>query len=253
MGVRDHADHVSRSPEDRRAGEATAALAAARDLGPFFEVDPAPGADWISWAEVLESPAAVQQRVAEVHAVVGAGPGSPKVEDRVSASLAHLGLVARLLSPVLGAALVGEVLPVSPAPQVHLHISGSNPLPMALTRPVAVPVGSARDLVTVFGQLWLGPTVNPLGALVRERYALSPQTLAGNVSSAVAGALNAVAGARPELRPRAHAVLTAFSREGPLAGAGHLRPDGNFVRRSCCLFYRVQGAGTCADCVLGRR
>jgi hypothetical protein len=136
---------------------------------------------------------------------------------------------------------------------VHLHISGSNPLPMALTRPVAVAVESARELVSVFGRLWLGPTVEPLAALVRERYALSPQTLAGNVSSAVAGVLDAVAGARADLRPRAHAAQTVFSREGPLAGAGHLRPDRTFVRRSCCLFYRVQGAGTCADCVLGRR
>ena len=251
--MRDHADPVNGSPEDRRVREAAAALAAARDLGPFFEVDPAPGADWTSWTEVLGSPAAVEQRVAEVRAVVGAGPGSPKVDDRVAASLAHLGLVARLLSPVLGAALVGNVLPVSSAPQVHLQISGSNPLPMALTRPVAVPIGSARALARAFGRLWLIPTVEPLGALVRERYALSPQTLTGNVSSAVAGALHAAAGARPGIRPRADAVLKALSREGLLAGAGHLRPDGTFVRRSCCLFYRVQGAGTCADCVLGRR
>ena len=251
--MRDHADHVSRSPEDQRVREATAALAAARNLGPFFEVDPAPAPDWTSWAEILESPAAVQQRVAEVRAVVGAGPGAPVVEDRVAASLAHLGLVARLLSPVLGAALVGGVLPVSPAPQVHLQVSGRNPLPMALTRPGAVPVGSTRGLVRVFGRLWLRPTVDPLGALIRERYALSPQTLTGNVSSAVAGALIAVAGARAELRPQAHALLSAFTREGPLASAGHLRLDGTFVRRSCCLFYRVQGAGTCADCVLGHR
>jgi ferric iron reductase protein FhuF len=28
------------------------------------------------------------------------------------------------------------------------------------------------------------------------------------------------------------------------------RPEQFFVRHSCCLFYRLPGGGTCADCVL---
>jgi ferric iron reductase protein FhuF len=40
---------------------------------------------------------------------------------------------------------------------------------------------------------------------------------------------------------------------GPLAGTGRRLPDGRFVRRSCCLLYRLPGAGTCLDCILTER
>ena len=42
----------------------------------------------------------------------------------------------------------------------------------------------------------------------------------------------------------------------PLAGLGEFveepsHPTGvGFARRTCCLFYRVPGGGTCGDCVL---
>jgi ferric iron reductase protein FhuF len=59
--------------------------------------------------------------------------------------------------------------------------------------------------------------------------------------------------AGPEVAGRADALLEALLRSGPLAGTGRRRDDGTFVRRSCCLFYRVPGAGTCGDCVLDDR
>jgi FhuF 2Fe-2S C-terminal domain len=42
----------------------------------------------------------------------------------------------------------------------------------------------------------------------------------------------------------------------PLRGTGELvqpdisRPRRFLIRRSCCLYYRVPGGGTCGDCVL---
>lgn len=229
------------------------ALVAAGELGPFFAVHVATGPGWRSWAEVVDAPAAVEGRVAEVRAVLAGGPGSPDVEARVAASIAHLGLVARLVSPLLGAALVTGLLPVADPSEVRLHLSGDNPVPLSVTGPRATPAASPSDLVRAFERWWLRPALEPLAAAVGRRYALSPRVLEGNAASAVAAALTAAAAARGELGPRAEACLAAFVEEGPLRRAGRRRSDGSFVRGSCCLFYRVPGAGTCADCVLGER
>jgi hypothetical protein len=184
--------------------------------------------------------------------MLAAGPGSPDVEVRVAASLLHLGLVARLLAPMLGAALVAGVLPVATGRQVHLRLAGSNPMPLAVTGATTVPaVGAAAG--EALARYWLDPVIERLSASVCGRYSLSRRIAQGNVASAAAGALRGAVTARRDLAPQAEAVLTALFARGPLAGAGGQRADGTFVRRSCCLFYRVPGAGTCADCVLTGR
>lgn len=229
------------------------ALAAARALGPWFGVTRQSGTDWISWGRLVEEPAALDGRVTEAAELLAAGPGSPSVERRVAASIVHLGLVARLISPPLGAALLCGELPATETTQVHLDLSGANPLPMTFGPTYAVRPASLQHLARAFTRHWLEPAIEPLTAAVRRSYALSPLVLWGNVASAVAGALRGVAAAQPDLRPRADRVLAALMAEGPLAGTGSLRADGSFERRSCCLFYRIRGAGTCADCVLGGR
>jgi hypothetical protein len=229
------------------------ALATAAVLGPFSSVDPLPLPGWVSWARLVEDPAVLGKRVTEVRRVLAAGPASPPVDPRVAASIVHLGLVARLLSPILGAALVAGVLPACPPGRVHLRLAGTNPLPLALTGPEAVPVPDPDAVADAVGAHWLGPAVAPLTAAVRERFRLSRQVLTGNTASAAAGALRAAGAARPELAGRAVAVLEALLGDGPLAGSGRRREDGSYVRRSCCLFYRLPGAGTCGDCVLTDR
>ena len=229
------------------------ALAAAGALGAFFRVDERPGPDWTCWAELSAGAQALRLRTDEVRAALAAGPGSPDVEPAVAASLTHLGLVARLVSPLLGAALRSGVLPVTPVEDVHVDLRGANPLPLALPGTSAVHVGSAEELATAFHLHWLAPAVRPVTSAVRSICAVSPQVLDGNVASAVAGALRMAGTARPELAARADAVLDALLRSGPLADLGRRRADGSFIRRSCCLFYRLPGAGTCGDCVLDAR
>jgi hypothetical protein len=99
----------------------------------------------------------------------------------------------------------------------------------------------------------LRPVVEPLTDAVRRSFSLSRLVLEGNVVSAVAGALRMASAARPEVTGRAEATLDALLAGGPLAGTGRRLPDGTFVRRSCCLFYRLPGAGTCLDCILTER
>ncbi len=229
------------------------ALAAAAALGPFFGLAEPPGSDWVSWAELVDHPEAVARRVEGARTLLTAGPGTPDVPCRVVASVVHLGLVARLLSPPLGAALISRVLPVLPAGSVRLHLLGSNPVPLAFDRPSGVPVPGPPDVAAALDRHWLVPLAGPLTTAVGRWYGLSSQVLMGNHTSAVAGALRMLADARPELAGESAAVLDALLADGSLAGRGRLRPDGSFVRRSCCLWYRLPGAGTCGDCVLDDR
>ncbi|MDP9430632.1 MAG: (2Fe-2S)-binding protein [Actinomycetota bacterium] len=238
-------------PHGRPCGQR--ALAAAAALGPFFRVDERPGQGWTSWAALIADGRALGRRAAEVRTLLAAGPGRPDVEPAVVASITHLGLVARLLSPLLGAALVGGVLPVTPVEYVHVGLAGANPLPLALLPVSTAAADSPERFATALDRFWLITAVQPLTLAVRASTPVSRQVLEGNVSSAVAGALRMAATARPELARQADAVLDELLCSGPLAGAGRRRDDGSFVRRSCCLFYRLPGAGTCGDCVLGER
>ncbi|MGY1623053.1 (2Fe-2S)-binding protein [Geodermatophilus sp. SYSU D00965] len=230
---------------------AVEALAAAGALGPFFAVAPEAGPGWVSWTALVDG-GPLEQRIADVRAALAAAPGAPDVDRRVAASLAHLGLVARLLSPVLGAALVRGVLPVAAPEEVHLHLAGANPLPLALPAAGTVPAAGPDALAGALDRCWLVPAVQPLSAAVAACTGLSTQVLDGNTISAVAGALRMANTAVPELAPLTAATLDAVLAEGTLAGTGARRGDGSFVRRSCCLFYRLPGAGTCGDCVLTR-
>lgn len=229
------------------------ALAAAAALGPFFQVAARPGPDWTLWAALSADAQLLRRRTDEVRAMLAAGPGSPQVELPVVASLVHLGLVARLVSPLLGAALLAGVLPVAPVELVHVRLAGANPLPLAFGTTSATKIGSAADLAAAFDHFWLAPGVEPLTRSVSDAWSVSRQVLDGNVTSAVAGALRMAATSRPELTGRADAALEAFLQSGSLAGSGRRREDGSFVRRSCCLYYRVPGAGTCGDCILEDR
>lgn len=229
---------------------ARSALEAAGSLGPFFAVTDTPEPGWNSWADLVGGPEPLRRRVDEVRVLLASGPGSPDVPIGVAASLVHLGLVARLLSPVVGAVLAAGIVPVLPAGSVRLRLRGSNPLPMAFVDSSAVPAGGPAEAARALDREWLVPVVGPLSTAVSRRYGISPQVVEGNVVSAVAGALRTATTARPEFAGAADGVLDALLAEGSPAGRGHRRDDGTFTRRSCCLMYRLPGAGTCGDCVL---
>jgi ferric iron reductase protein FhuF len=233
-------------------GTGDRALAAAGALGPFFQVDRKTWPEATTWADLTGDTDVLSRRVAEVRAVLGAGPGAPVVQPPVAASLTQLGLVARLVSPLLGAWLLTGLLPVAPAEQVYLRPSGSNPIPICFDGAVGVAVPQAGELAGELAASWLRPAIEPLADAVRRSFSLSRRVLEGNVSSAVAGALRMASAARPEVARRAEEILDALLA-GPLAGTGRRLPDGRFVRRSCCLLYRLPGAGTCLDCILTER
>lgn len=167
-------------------------------------------------------------------------------ERRVGASVAHLGLAARLWSTALGpAALYGRIPDLAPD---ELHWDG------ALTSP---------DDLWWSGSATLPATVDSLRAAVQEAHLvplhaalrrdgrISPRLLWGNAGSALAGALReltrwARARDRPEVAERAAALVAGLLDHPDLAGTVR----GPRLRRaSCCLYYRCPGGGLCGDCV----
>lgn len=175
---------------------------------------------------------------------VAARLGAP--DRRVGASVAHLGLAARLWSTALGpAALHGRFPDLAPA---ELYWDGALTSPDDLwwagsaTRP-----GTVDELRAAVIEAHLVP----LHAALRRDGRVSPRLLWGNAGSALAGALReltrwAHAHGRPEVAERAAALVSGLLGHPDLAGTVR----GPRLRRaSCCLYYRCPGGGLCGDCV----
>lgn len=233
--------HAQEVDDEVRAG-----LEAGAALSSFCALQAEPGPEWVSWADLLAEPDLWRVRAAEVHDVLSAGA---PVDQRIVASLVHLGLVARLLSPTVGAALAGDIVPVVGAAGVRLQLRGTNPLPMAWAGVTGGVARSTGEVGALLIRHWLEPLVQPWTELIAGEAGLSGRVLRGNVVSAIAGTLR-LAATRPGLSHRAEAILDALLASGPLAGTGTRRADRSFLRHSCCLFYQLPGAGTCSDCVL---
>ncbi|MFE5792598.1 IucA/IucC family C-terminal-domain containing protein [Streptomyces sp. NPDC056503] len=170
--------------------------------------------------------------------------GAP--ERRVGASVAHLGLAARLWSTALGpAALHGRFPALDPA---CLYWDPALGAPDDLwwagtdTRPATV--AALREAVH-------RAHLVPLHAAFARDGRISPRLLWGNAGSALAGALRelirwARAHDRPEAAARAAALVQGLLDHPDLAGTVR----GPALRRTtCCLYYRSASGGLCGDCV----
>lgn len=172
-------------------------------------------------------------------------------DRRVAASIAHLGLAARLWSLALGpAALFGRTLSLSPD-ALHWDPEAGSPDDLWLADPVELPGTAARLREEVqYGHLV------PLAEAVRRDGNISPQLLWGNAGSALAGAVRELvafsrAHDRPDVAHRARALAAELFDHADLRSTGS--PHGPaFRRRSCCLYWRCPGGGLCGDCVFDR-
>lgn len=196
--------------------------------------------------ELLDDPGALQARVAAVRTyLAGAGGVTPEsIELRVAASVTHLGLSARTLSPVFALAVLGP--PGATAPGLSLRDLRWQPTVgsmFALSMPESAS-GSEQFVVD--------PLARELCAIMRP-FGVSERVLRGNIASALNGARVALSSAEPELAPAARAVLGRVLAEPLLAGTARIAADGRFRRRSCCLIYRAapdRRGPLCGDCVL---
>ncbi|MDJ0341835.1 (2Fe-2S)-binding protein [Streptomyces sp. H10-C2] len=224
------------------------------EVGPFFAVrtggggDGGPRAHGYRPLAELYAPGPVRERAADVAARLG----TPEL--RVGASLAFQGLAARLWSVALGAAVLAGRVPDLDANRLWWNPACGAPHDLWLPRPAALP---ASDDVAgqVSGTVLAGHLV-PLHRATREACPVSGGLLWGNAGSALAGSVRVlhtwcVAWGRPQEARTALDLTVRLFSDPLLSGTGTLDTrDTGFVRRSCCLYYRIPGGGLCGDCVL---
>ncbi|QDY80238.1 (2Fe-2S)-binding protein [Streptomyces qinzhouensis] len=166
-------------------------------------------------------------------------------ERRVAASIAHLGLAARLWSIAIGHAVLHGALPALHPADLRWSPDHSSPDDLLLTDPHTLPA----SVDTILRTVQEGHLV-PLAAALRRTTRISQGLLRGNAGSALAGAVReidawAARTGRPEAATGARTLAEGLFAHPGLAGTVH---GSRMRRRSCCLYYRA-GGGLCGDCV----
>ncbi|WP_308307706.1 (2Fe-2S)-binding protein [Streptomyces sp. ISL-10] len=180
---------------------------------------------------------------------VSARLGAP--ERRVAASVAHLGLAARLWSVALGSAVLHDCVPDLDPAVLHWDPRRTSPDDLVLREPRPSAGGGGATAVRESVQL---RHLVPLADALRRDTRISARLLWGNAGSALAGAvreLTAWAGrtGRPEVAEKAAALADELFAHPDLSGTVH---GPALRRRTCCLYYRCPVGGLCGDCVFDR-
>lgn len=226
------------------------ALDQAAEVGSFFVLDRwTPGSHWRPLRELAERPDVLAERVTAARALLARRSRVPveQIEERATASIVFLGLAARLVSPAFACAALADHVPDLRLEHLWWKPVEGGPWPMARSETEPrdrIPAGAAQELDAQI----LVPIVTPVLDAFATTFSLSSQVLWGNVASSLAGAQTMLAAARPDRAATGRALLEALLLDGTLRGTGDLGTS--FRRRSCCLFYRMPGAGICGDCVL---
>jgi FhuF 2Fe-2S C-terminal domain len=245
--------------------DSSEALAAAARAGPFFGLEHwALGAGWRPLGVLVSDLPTLRGRVTDARAVIAARAGLDPlaVEERVAASVMFLGLAARLLSPSLGAAVITGMVPCLGVGDLWWRPARGAPWPMAAGPAGARKIGDLSSCgqltsaAALLAERCVQGVIEPVTAAFAAAFGLSLRVLRGNVASALAGAAGMLAEAVPDRAEAAGKLAGTMLTLDPLRGTGELvQPDVSrarwfLLRNSCCLLYRVPGAGTCGDCVL---
>src|SRR5882757_7807611 len=138
------------------------------------------------------------------------------IEVRVAASVAHLGLTVRLVSPALAAAALHGRPLLFALDEVRWQPVLGGPVPLSLPADaVGEPSPEPAALADLLAERLLGGPVEELGAVFGE-FGVSPHILRGNTASAVAGAVTAVARTGPERAGRAREFAALLLSRPPL-------------------------------------
>jgi hypothetical protein len=244
---------------------AAEALAAAARAGPYFALEPwAEAAGWQPASLLVSDLVVLAGRVTYARAVIAgrAGIAAAEVAERVAASIVFLGLASRLVSPSLGAAVLGGVVPDLTLDNLWWRPVDSGPMPLAAGPVTGREIGDAPagreldDAAVLLSERCVQGMASPVADAFHSLFRLSPLVLRGNIASALAGAAGMLARSFPGRAETAGQLTARILALGPLRGTGELvQPDASqprrfLVRRNCCLYYRVPGGGTCGDCVL---
>ncbi|GAB3972358.1 (2Fe-2S)-binding protein [Streptomyces sparsus] len=172
-------------------------------------------------------------------------------EPRVGASIAFLGLAARLWSVALAPAALDAAQPDLSPERLHWSPASAPGDDLWLPTPGALP--RSDDPPGLLRGTVLDDHLVPLVAAVRTVTPVAEPLLWGNAASALSGALAQLAAwcrahEREAAGRRAARITVDLLAHAPLRGSGTLTAAG-FRRRTCCLYYRAPGGGLCGDCV----
>lgn len=241
---------MTASPASQGVPDRDRLLAELARLGEYFALQPAlPGSETHDLTDLFAEPALtdhIRRTRAAMAAAADCDPG--RIPVRVAASSFQLGVAARLLSPVMGAALCFGAVPVLDQRALRWQPSPGHTPRIVVADPdwVAVPTEPAAARVIAASVL---SALADLRTRLHALASLSPAITLGNLASAANGAVTVLALSRPELAPAGRSLVAALLDREPLAGTGRFL-DGRFTRRSCCLYYQAPGGGLCGDCVL---
>lgn len=226
-----------------------AELAALAGLGEYFTLPvltgTVPDTEWCSLADLFAD-TVLTDHVRRTHAAMTTASGCPpqQIPVRVAASSFQLGVAARLLSPVIGAALCFGAVPVLDRHSLRWQPSLTHTPRFAVAGPDWADTGAADAIAAT-----VVPALIDVGAHLDRLFSLSTRVTLGNIASAANGAVTVLGMSRPELLVAGRDLIRALLHTAALAGSGSFTGD-RFTRRSCCLYYQVPRSGLCGDCVL---
>lgn len=173
---------------------------------------------------------------------------------RSAASSFQLGIAARLLSPVIGAATCLRAVPLLRADsvwwkQVTEQGAARHSPRFSVAEVDSTDAETAAVAAAAISSSVVDGVLRPLTEALAAVSGLSMKVMRGNVISAANGAVTVLAMTRPNDESHGRAVVAALAESDELADTGHF-DQGRFVRHSCCLFYQAPNAGLCGDCVL---
>jgi ferric iron reductase protein FhuF len=242
---------MSQPPQRRGA----AALIEAAGLGPYFRLLFDPDDRWTAFSDFVADGGRVATEIAAERQrfATAAGAQEAAVEPRVAASLWHLGVAARLVSPALGAAALSGWVPQLDALRWrHEPASEPNRLAIRADDVTGTEVSDTDSAAAAMHAGVVDGVLTPLTDTVAEIGSVSEHLLWGNVWSAFAGAATVIANERPHAGQEAASIVRTLVSTTRQPLAGRYDAAGRFRRETCCLYYRLPRGGLCGDCVLHR-
>lgn len=231
-----------------------AAAAVAGDVGqvsPYFRVHAGRWPGSVSLAELYADDRALAGMVEAVAQRMGVE------EFRTAASTFAVGFAARLWSITLGAAVMHRALPNLDPTVLRWATTDTGPA-LVLGRPAYwTPTGAATgdDVATAMTAAITGIVLDRHLEALRRSLAriggFSTPLMWGNAASTLLSSARMIDRHRDHTEQGpADELATRLLTDPRLADAVVRNDSGGHRRRSCCLYYRVPGAGLCGDCAL---
>lgn len=230
------------------------AVAVAEDVGtisPYFRVHPGEVPGSVTLAELYADDSALARMVDDVARRMGVD------EFRTAASTFALGFAARLWSITVGAAVMHCALPDLDPSVLRWATTGTGPA-LVLGRPTywtPSDGGAGGEVTTSVAELITGIVLNrhlePLRRSLARIGGFSTPLMWGNAASTLLSSARMIDQHRGHIgKGPATDLATRILTDPRLSDAVVRDGSGGHRRRSCCLYYRVPGAGLCGDCAL---